>query len=116
MRGGFPEVPCDLWIIRDWQANEALRTGAVATCNAFLAESLDDEAAGYGLPDGYTAGPRVHVFANADCEVWFGCFDPTWCDAILVSDVDMAEAVTEEGGPYALLLDGRAVVGVYSRS
>lgn len=116
MTNKWPDVSCDMWIIREWQAGEALRSGEIAACNAVLAEELDDEAAGYSLPDGYTAGRRVHVFADADCEVWFGCFDPSWCNAILVSDVDMADAVAEEGGPYALLLDGRAVIGVYSWS
>jgi len=117
MFGGVPDVICDLWIIRDWQANEALRAGNVDACNAMLAEALDDEAAVYGLPHDYTAGRRVHVFANADCEVWLGCYDPEWCNAISVlPDTGMADAVAEDGGPYAILLDGRAVVGVHSRS
>ena len=74
----WPDVACDLWIIREWQANEALRSGAVAACNAVLAEELDDEQAGYGLPDDYTSGRRLHVFGDDDCEVWLGCLNGEW--------------------------------------
>lgn len=118
MASRWPDVACDLWIIRDWKAGEALRSGAVLTCNAVLAEALDDEQAGYGLPSDYTCGPRLHVFADADCDVWLGCLDARWfspgcvADWIsrMVADPDMASAILEDG-VYVLTLDGRSVTG-----
>lgn len=116
-----PDVACDLWIIRAWKASEALHSGAVAACNAALADELDDEQAGYSLPDGYTAGPRLHVFAADDCEVWLGCLNPmhippTKCGHVaLMATEEMMHALVHDGGPYVLALDGRAVVGEYRR-
>lgn len=116
MANRWPDVACDQWIIREWQASEALRSGEVAACNAVLAEELDDDEAGYGLPDDYTCGPRLHVFADDDCEVWIGCFNPmhvspAQCSRIaLMTEEEMMHALIRDGGPYVLLLDGRAVV------
>lgn len=116
----WPDVACDLWIIREWQAGEALRSGAVATCNEALAEELDDEQAGYGLPDDYTSGPRLHVFSSDDCEVWLGCLNGAWVSperllrliALMIADPDEAECVALDGG-YVVVVDGRQVTGEY---
>lgn len=114
----LPDVACDLWIIRDWKAGEALCSGAVSACNAILVEALDDEQAGYGLPSDYTCGPRLHVFAGEDCEVWLGCLDARWFApggvgewvAGMVADPDMASAIAQDG-VCVLTLDGRSVTG-----
>lgn len=116
----YPDVACDLWIINEWWSQRAWRLANDDQRGALLADAMDSEKAGYGIPDEYTAGRRVHVFAADDCEVWIGCFNaervpPEYCGraALLVDDETMASMVMD-GGPYALLLEGRAVVGVYS--
>lgn len=114
----WPDVGCDLWIISEWQAKELLRAGNINACNRMLAEQLDSEQAGYGLPDNYTCGPRLHVFGDEDCEVWLGCLDSAWIDpgkicqliALMVADLGMAAAITEDGA-YVVALDGRNVTG-----
>lgn len=116
----WPDVACDLWIIREWQASEALRSGAISACNAVLAEELDDEQAGYGLPDDYTSGRRLHVFADDDCEVWLGCLNGAWvCPekalrlfVSMIADPDEAECIAQ-GGVYVVALDGRQVTAEY---
>lgn len=113
----YPDVACDLWIIEEWLSQRAWPKASPEQRAAILAGAMDGERAGYGLPDDYTAGPRVHVFAASDCEVWLGCFDPSWCNAVgLAPDTEMAVLVAADGGPYALRLEGRAVVGVYTWS
>jgi hypothetical protein len=115
----LPDVPCDMWIIREWRAGEALRSGAVADCNAVLAEVLDDEEAGYGLPADYTCGQRLHVFLDDDCEAWLGCLSTPWispemaCEWIsrMLSNVGRDLVAAEESGPYVVMLDGRSVTG-----
>ncbi|WP_435626958.1 hypothetical protein [Candidatus Ferrigenium straubiae] len=117
---GHPDVECDLWIIREWQAKESLRSGNVLACNALLEEELADEQAGYELPENYSAGPRLHVFGSDDCEVWLGCLNGHWISpeavcrliTLLIGDLNMAEAVGMDGA-YVVALDGRSVSDVY---
>lgn len=101
----YPDVACDLWIINEWLMQNAWATANEDQRGAMLADAMDEEQAGYGLPDEYSADRRVHVFADDDCEVWLGCFDPLYCNSV---------GLLDGGGAYALLLDDRAVIGVYS--
>lgn len=116
------DLACDLWIIRQWQAQLALRSGQVKACNALLSEELHDESQGYGLPADYTCGPRLHAFAGSDCEVWLCCVNPAWTSAqnlirllpTLVDDQDMEWSMQADGdSPFVLALNSRSVTGAY---
>lgn len=116
----WPDVSNDLWIIREWFMERHWRGASPDAQERMLADRLDDEQAGYELPDGYTAGPRLHVFASDDCEVWLGCLNADLvspqktCRLIsnLISDLNMACAVDLDG-PLVVALDGRRVIAWY---
>lgn len=116
----FPDIGCDLWIIREWQTEQCWRNASDDARGKMLAEQLDDEQAGYGLPEDYTAGKRLHVFGDEVCEVWFGCMNGQWlapedvCSllALMIGDPDMASCVALDGA-YVVTLDGRNVTGAY---
>ena len=111
----YLDVACDLLIIEEWQSQQAWPKASAVQRAAILANSIAGELVGYCVPDDYSASRRVHVFGADDCETWLGCFDPAWCNSVgMPPDADMTVAVAADGGPFALLLDGCAVVGVYS--
>lgn len=115
------DLACDLWIIREFLTKKHWEEMNEAQRNASLKEQLDDELAGYELPDDYSAGMRAHVFADEDCDVWFACCNWSYIDAkrlaslipLMFSDVDMAEATMIDNKICVMVLDGRSVVGTY---
>lgn len=112
------EVSCDLWIIREWLAEKNWQSTAVMHRQKMLEERLDDEQAGYELPDDYSAGARLHIFGCDECNVWLGCLNADWlapddaCRLIInaMTNRDMAEYITLDV-PYVVRLDGRRVTG-----
>lgn len=117
---GFPDVACDLWIIRTWEHERAWKTADAAQREKMVAEEMDNEQAGYCLPDDYTAGVRVHVFAGDDFEVWLGCLNGRWVSPekvcrlspLMINSAEMSSLVALDGA-FAVVLDGRRVIDAF---
>lgn len=118
MSGGYFDLACDLWIIRDFMTKKAWNDMTEPQRTKALAEELDDELAGYGLPDDYTARKRAHIFATDECETWLAaCY---WNDIkpetlinlipLMFVDTETAVATLSDNDICAFLLDGNQVV------
>lgn len=111
------DVACDLWIIREWKIARDFPLASPDERIAMLMETLEDEAAGYGLPEDYRAGPRLQVFATDDCEVWLGCLSACWiapekllrATSLMIAD-DMDCAID---APFVVRLEERRVTHWY---
>ena len=122
MFGGYFDLACDLWIIRDFLTKKYWNKMTEAQRAKDLAEQLDDELAGYGLPDDYAAGKRAHIFATDECHVWLAAcrwdnvspIKLTNLMPLMLTDNDMAVAARRESEMCAFFLDGNQVVRFFN--